>query len=247
VNEDWDFYALPVDDQPASIFVDLALASRVPITGTAVMVYVSVKMRAPRPDGLSSLEEFDELIAVERSLEAAVKDEERAIYAGRCTAAGYRDFYFYTADAKVLTVATERAMAEHPNYAFMTDHRDDQEWSVYRDFLHPNAREMQRIQNRRVVDLLEHEGDSLDGPRWIDHRAYVATRAVADALRSQLLVQGFSVSSEPSTDDEGIAVDFKRIDRPSEIEAVVLPLFDLVASLGGTYDGWGCEVERGDG
>jgi hypothetical protein len=57
VNEDWDFYALRVDDQPASIFVDLALASKTPITGTAVMVYVSVKTRAPRPDGLSSQEE----------------------------------------------------------------------------------------------------------------------------------------------------------------------------------------------
>ena len=47
--------------------------------------------------------------------------------------------------------------------------------------------------------------------------------------------------------DEDIAGDFKRIDRPSEIDAVGIPLFDLVTALGGTYDGWGCKVERGDG
>lgn len=68
MNADWDFYALLVDDQPASIFVDFALASMAPITEAPIMFYVSVRMRAPRPDGLSSQEEFDELIAVERSL-----------------------------------------------------------------------------------------------------------------------------------------------------------------------------------
>jgi hypothetical protein len=135
-------------------------------------------------------------------------------------------------------------MAEHPNYAYVTDHREDPAWPIYRDFLYPNARDMQRSQNRRVVDLLEQEGDSLSEPRWIDHRAYVDTRAVADALESQLLEQGFSFSSESSMVDEDIAVEFKRIDRPSEIDAVGIPLFDLVTALGGTYDGWGCKVER---
>lgn len=209
------------------------------------MVYVSVRMRAPRPDGLSSQEEFDELIAVERSLEAAILSQESAVYAGRCTSAGLRDFYFYAADAGVVTAPAARAMAQHPAYAYVTDHREDAAWSVYRDFLCPNARDMQRIQKRRVVDLLEQKGDCLDEPRWIDHRAYVPTRAVADALRAQLLDQGFGVSPEPSMDEDSIAVDFKRIDSPNEIDTVVIPLFDMIAALGGTYDGWGCEVECG--
>lgn len=247
MDEDWDFYALRVDDQPASIFVDLALASVAPISRAPTMVCVSVEMRAPRPDGLSSQKEFDKLIAVERSLEAAITRKDGAVYAGRCTNAGHRDFYFYTADARALTAASARAMAEHPIYAYVTDHRDDPSWSVYRDFLYPNARDMQRIQNRRVVDLLEQEGDSLGEPRWIDHRAYVTSHGVADALRTQLLEQGFIVSSEPPMDIDDITIDFKRIDRPSEIDAVVMLLFDMVTSLGGTYDGWGCLVERGDG
>ena len=244
MNADWDFYALRVDDQPASIFVDLALASMAPLTEAPIMVYVSVRMRASRPDGLSSQEEFDELISVERSLEAAITAGEGAVYAGRCTTAGYRDFYFYTADARAAAAAAARAMAQHPAYAYVIDHREDAAWSVCRDFLCPNARDMQRIQNRRTVDLLEQKGDCPDEPRWIDHRAYVPTRAIADALRAQLIEHGFRVSTEPSMDEQGIAVDFKRFDCPTEIDTVVISLFDMITSLGGTYDGWGCEVER---
>jgi hypothetical protein len=49
---------------------------------------------------------------------------------------------------------------------------------------------------------------------------------------------------EPSDDEEeDIALDFARIDRPDDIDAVVLPLFDAITALGGRYDGWGCEVE----
>lgn len=244
MDANWDFYALLVEDRPASIFVDLALAGRAPLAGATITAYVSVLMRAPRPDGLSSQEEFDDLVAVEHSLEAGVQAQAHAIYAGRCTTAGCRDFYFYITDPDAFGTAVAKAMAQHPDYRYATEHRPDPEWSVYRDFLYPGARDMQRIRNRRVIAVLEERGDRLDVPRWIDHRAYMPTLAAAEALQVHLFERGFSIDSHADNDDQAVTVDFKRIDRPQEIEQVVIPVFDAVRSLGGTYDGWGCEVEK---
>lgn len=245
MENDWDFYALLVEDRPASIFVDLSLARHAPVASAATMAYISVEMRAPRPDGLSSGDEFDDLVAVEQSLETNLIDG--AIYAGRCTTAGYRDFYFYVADVEAFFASGETAMAGHPAYAYSTGHRADPEWTVYREFLLPGPRDMQRIHNRRVVALLEEHGDRLDLPRSIDHRAYMPTQASADALQASLFEQGFSVEVCHGDGSGDVTLDFKRVDAPSEIERVVMPVFDLVRSMGGAYDGWGCEVEKAGG
>lgn len=245
MDTDWDFYALLVEDRPASIFVDLALAHCAPLNAATFMAYVSVKMRAPRPDGLSSQEEFAALVAIERSLEAAIEPLAQAIYAGRCTTAGFRDFYFYIADPDAFGTAVATTMAEHPDYRYVTEHRRDPERSVYRDFLYPGARDMQRIRNRRVIAVLEEHGDRLDAPRWIDHRANMPTPALAEALQVHLFELGFNIDCHADADGEAVTVEFKRIDSPQEIEEVVISIFDTVRSLGGTYDGWGCEVEKG--
>jgi hypothetical protein len=242
MDSNWDFYALLVENQPASIFVDLALASRAPLFGAGHMAYVSVDMRAPRPEGLSSQDEFDDLVAVEQSLEANLSAG--AIYAGRCTTAGCRDFYFYVADPEAFASAVAEPMVRHPAYAYRTGHRPDADWSVYREFLHPGPRDKQRIHNRKVVALLEEHGDCLDVPRWIDHCASMPTPASADQLQVALFERGFSVDVQAEAGGGDVTVDFKRIDAPAEIERIVIPVFDLVRSLGGTYDGWGCEVEK---
>ena len=212
------------------------------------MAHVSVKMRAARPDGLSSDEEFDALIALEDALVARVGADSAATYAGRCTTAGHRDFYFYLADPDAFTHAAEGAMAGFPEYLYVTGHREDADWTAYRDFLYPGARDLQRIRNRQVVEVLQANGDDICLPRLVDHRAYLPTRAAVAALRAQLLAQGFSLVGEPGDEEEeDIALDFARIDRPENIDAMVLPLFDAVVALGGNYDGWGCEIESAAG
>ena len=82
MEQDWDFYLLRVDDQPASTYLDLALARIAPVADQPVITYVSVTMRAPRADGLSSNEEFDALIALEDALAGALQAGGAAIYAG---------------------------------------------------------------------------------------------------------------------------------------------------------------------
>jgi hypothetical protein len=205
------------------------------------MAYVRVFMRRPRPDGLSSNEEFDELVRVEDSLEEAIANVSDTTYVGRNTSGGNRDFYFYTADPKAFAEAIEARMSAHPEYQFEIGSRSDPEWSVYCEFLYPSADDLQRIMNRRVTDNLAAHGDNLSEPRPIDHFAYLPNAVAAANLRGFLGGQDF-VIDEPRVDGGSVVLTFKRSDRPDQIDDVVVPTARRVQELGGEYDGWGCEV-----
>jgi uncharacterized protein (TIGR01619 family) len=241
MSDDWDFYPLQVDSEPASIYLDLGLATDAPDRTRPHMAYVRLFMRQPRPDGLSSNEEFDELVRMEDSLEEVVAKDSKTTYVGRNTSSGNRDFYFYTADPKTFAEAVETKMRAHPAYQFEVGTRHDPEWSVYFEFLYPSPEDLQRIINRRVTDNLTAHGDNLSEPRTIDHFAYLPNAAAAANLSDFLGEQDFVVD-EPRVDSGLIALSFKRSDRPDQINDIVVPIARRVQELGGEYDGWGCEV-----
>lgn len=243
MSEDWDFYPLRVDNEPASIYLNLALARLGPLSAQPHMAYVRVRMRQPRPDGLSSNEEFDALSGLEDQMVPAAAREGVTIYAGRNTSGGNRDFYFYTADPADFATAVKKAMASMPEYQFQIGGRPDPAWKVYFDFLYPSADDYQRILNRRVIDSLTHHGDDLSKPRTIDHMAYVPNMEAAKALTNYLRNQGFIVE-EPRVDGSSVGVSFKRTNTPGQMDETVIPIARQVQELGGEYDGWGCEVVK---
>src|SRR3954462_12044783 len=98
MSKDWDFYSLRVDGEPASIFVDLGISKDAPVRNHTTMGYLRVLMLRPREDGLSSRDEFDDLIALEDHVTAKVIENGAAVFVGRNTSSGNRDFYFYVAD-----------------------------------------------------------------------------------------------------------------------------------------------------
>ena len=52
MESEWDVYMCLVEDQPTSVVVDLGLKQRAPIATLSWMVYVRVRMKQPREDGL---------------------------------------------------------------------------------------------------------------------------------------------------------------------------------------------------
>lgn len=243
MSDNWDFYPLLVDGDPASIYVDLGLARTAPVKTQPHMAYVRVFMRQPREDGLSSREEFDVLISLEDALVDGVAANGVTTYSGRNTSSGNRDFYFYTSDPAGFMASVEKVMAGHPAYKFETGARLDPEWETYFNFLYPSADNMQRIMNRRVTDNLAKYGDALSEPRLIDHLAYLPNARAATSLRGILGEQGFTVH-EPEIGGGSVMLRFERTDRPDAIDDVVIPIVRRVKELGGDYDGWGCEVVR---
>lgn len=241
MESDWDFFFLLVDNRPASIAVDLALAARAPIRAQPHMAYVLVYMRQPNAEGLTSAEEFDMLVAIEDAVEAAVCGAGSTTYAGRNTCNGARDLYFYTSDPDGFAAAATQAMRRFPDYQFDVGSQPDPAWETYRDFLYPSPADGQRMLNRRVVTQLQSHGDQTGEPREIDHFAYLPDEPTARAMCAELTEQGFAVDPLQRREQD-VAIQFHRHDSPDAIDDVVVPIALRIRELGGEYDGWGCAV-----
>jgi len=244
VDGNWEFYPVKVEGEPASIFLDLALAADAPVAGFPTVAFLRLYLRSPRPDGMAGQEEFADLVALEDALIPRVVGEGQAIFAGRSTGRGMRDFFFYVHDPDRFEREAIGALIPFEAYRFEMGHRDDPQWSVYFDFLFPTPLDMQRILNRQVTDQLRDNGDDLAKARPVDHSAVFSEVGPAAAFVAWAGENGFTVAQngeEPDPQDRHIVV-IVRDDKPADIDMVALPVFERVTALGGVYDGWGCQV-----
>lgn len=250
MSENWDFYPCRVEGEPASIMLNLGLHNEAPVAALPECAWLRITLKDPRPDGLSSSEEFDRLCEIGDALDAAVDSEGSQLsYVGRCTCGGRRDFYTYAQSGLVAEALLSSVMSAFPEYEFDTGFRPDPDWRLYRDFLYPTSRSMQLIQNRRLLDVLEQRGDESRVVRPIRHFADFAQQQQADTFVSEVMERGFAVVSR-SVDDESARhfVVFEREDAPEfvPINNLTLELLGLAESHNGRYDGWETSLEQSD-
>ena len=237
----WGSYRLLVDDQPASILVDLGQTG--PVSPYEQMAFLRLRMLKPTENGLSSQEEYDELSRVENTVTNDIARGSETLYVGRNTSSGNRDFYFYTKDGRQFEQTAAEAMAAFPNYSFTTGSRSDPEWQTYFEFLYPSPGQMEQIKNQGVLERLAEHGDELTEPREIDHFAYFPKLADGQAFIALIQRQGFTATLAPMPSDaSGYSVQFSKVDRPVDMDGVTAGLLQSALTHRGTYDGWECPV-----
>lgn len=241
MSDHWNFYALLVDDKPASIFVDLNVTKDEKISDFPTMAYLRVKMNSPRPDGLSSQDEYDILIALEKDVTEAAGRTGKYLYVGRNTSSGNRDFYFYAQDHDIEDFLIN-AMRNWPTYDFETGHRPDKDWATYWRFLYPSAEDFQRMRNREVIDRLLEHGDRISEPRKIDHFAVFGTRDGRAAFADYLDANGYHIIEMADAANGEFQITFDKTNRPDQIDDVTIDLFRTARDNSGDYDGWGCTI-----
>ncbi|MFK7975682.1 MAG: DUF695 domain-containing protein [Halioglobus sp.] len=243
--DDWDFYFCEVDSEPASIYLNLGLRQSPPVTERPVMAYARIRMPNPRQDGLCSDEDFEALAELEDLLVAGVAEKLDALFVGRNTSSGTRDFYFYLVSEDDW-VETVRGVLDQTALEHQAGCRADPEWEVYGGFLYPSGRERQEIQNRRVCDVLESQGDALQQARDIDHWIHFKTSDARSRFENEVTELGFSVRSrgEPSEESVLFSLQIFRMDELSRenIDKISLELFDVALELDADYDGWEASV-----
>ena len=243
--ENWNFYALRVDDNPASNCVDLGVAASAPISGFDTLSYISVEMNNPREDGLSNGDELEALGAIEDTLQLLVRGSSEVIYVGRSTHNGTRDFYLYT-QGDVLEPLAKRLIDACPSYRLTFGSQSDPDWGVYWRFLYPSPDDFQRMGNRDVLDQLLAHGDDPDLLREIDHFALFDTTGDIEGFVKSL--QGTAIGEvKVETDAEGVTtVAFKTFGSLSDIDEVTIALSRAAEVHDGNYDGWGCAATSAD-
>ncbi|MDU8926492.1 DUF695 domain-containing protein [Alisedimentitalea sp. MJ-SS2] len=238
----WDFYFGRVDGKPSSCFVNLSLGERAPVQGHTDCVYVSVKMKSPKPSGLSSQEEFDPLAALEDDLSKVI-DAQSGIFAGRVTHDGMRDFFAYFRDGGAAKTALLDFQQAHSNYAMEIGARTDLEWEVYRGYLYPAPSAFQQIRNRAQLMQLQAAGDRLDQRRRIDHYATFPDAPTAGQFAEAASAEGFLLDSIKEQDG-ATQLRFWREDAPHGIDLVTDMIVGALDGAVGRYDGWECEMVK---
>ena len=246
--QEWDYYFSNVDNKLSSLFLDLGLYKVAPLEDKSNFVWISIKMNSAGDDGLSSSGESELLGKIESKLVAKLQSKFHSTYVGRLTSNGYRDFYFYVGDTIQYGKALSEVMLVYPEYGFKYGSKTDESWSGYFDFLYPSPLQFQIIQNRRVIDQLEKNGDKLTKLRDVDHWIYFRTKSDRDLFLNKIRLDGFKVLSRDYDKKSGglpYKLHIQRIDRVDwkSVDAYVIYLWKLANECNGVYDGWETSVE----
>lgn len=136
---DWQSYLCRVNNELASVFVDLSLAETAPRPEAPKLAWLSIELRQPCSHGLSTDDEFDALCTFEDELEVAVRQHTLSAYAGRITTRGRREFYFCVSSEIDFAQAVDGVLAAHPEYPHQLGEKPEQAWDHYFRTLFPGA------------------------------------------------------------------------------------------------------------
>jgi len=246
---EWDFYFSEVEDIIGSFYLDLGLIEVAPIPDKPNLVWVSLLMNNPKETGLSSNEEFDKLCEIEDRLQEYILRNHISVYAGRLTNNGHRHFYFYLGDTTLYDKTISEAMVAFPSYSYDFGVKKDEGWNSYFEFLYPNPKQYQSIQNRRVVEKLEEDGDQLTKARQVDHWIYFKTEKDRAIFLEKIKNEGFQIIDNSVIDEDPefpYSLQIARIDHVDmdSLDEYVLHLWELAGECNGDYDGWETSVEK---
>ena len=245
---DFDSYPTLMHERPATVSLDLGVASQVPLVTHAARVHVRAAMKTPRDDGRMRAEERSALEAVGARLGEGLDALAEAVYVGRVVFNGAIDWVFYAPATGDLQERVAQVLEQvGTDYTLMPDLFQDADWGFYRGFLWPDPSHHQALWNRRVLRQLAAQGDDPSRVREIDHYASFEELASAQAAVEALAEAGFRVDPVQPR-DVGHVVSFHHDDRLGDgrIDDIVARVSATVAAQGGAYDGWGCTVSPPD-
>jgi len=246
MSEGWDSYICNVNDKLASIRVDLGIRSTIPDPDRPWLLWVWVYFERPRPDGLSGGEEFDKLVALEDTLQAALEKKCGGVLAGCITTDGRREFYFYGSTPESFEETVKQSVGVSHGYKFDCDKQQDLAWAQYLNVLYPSDEQRQLIENRKLMDLLMEKGDKLELARDVHHWAYFKNQTDRKSFRDAIHVLGYRIESENENSNSelcyGICIVKRQEMTPKAVDDAVIQLFRGSRSAHGEYDGWECQL-----
>ncbi len=241
---DWDTYVTsPNGKTPVSVMVNLGLSAKAPQRQRPFVIIIRTKLLFPDAQGQPDKEESVSLDSIENQLDRSLYLHAGAIYAGRFTQRGIREFYFYALDTLDYIESVAQVMLSQGGRQWLCQAKNDREWTNYFQVLYPSPVDLERLQDRRLVDLLRKKGDALKEARPIDHYFYFRTKSTRESFLHDQRLTGFNILEMPDQPGDGdlpYLLHIKKTEIPDYhfIEQTLIPLWELARKSGGRYDGW---------
>jgi hypothetical protein len=152
--QDWDVYMARIDGQPGFGRLDLGLIARAPDAAFPLMAYLRIHLNDRRDNGFPTEGEFAQPTAIEKTLAEMLAGNPDMIDTGVVTTDGFRDLIFYGPTEAAAARLFEQVIKRHPSHRFETGTMHDPARSYYREFLYPDVRTRQTMNNCKVYATL---------------------------------------------------------------------------------------------
>lgn len=152
LQHDWENYIVSLNGKPVSINVDLGLKPQVPVPDLPFVIIARVKLKSINQWGMPDQEEINELDKVEEKMVENLNRYQGALYVGRFTQRGIREYYFYSNDTSRYQSSIGDVFREFNTYQWLAQAKKDLEWQNYLTVLFPSALDILLIESRRKSD-----------------------------------------------------------------------------------------------
>jgi len=248
MSDEWLFYPCPMGEQQASIFFDHGIRETIDQIAPPQFLKVRVTFKHPRPDGLSSREEYQQLCDLEDELQQVVA-QHGGLYVGRVTVGGHRYLHCFTAGSEADWAARLQPVGDRHAYELRFALKPDPKREGYWQDLFPTDDDLQVIQDLRVLQSVEEHGDDGTASRHIEHWAHFPTQEIAEQFAHWAQARRYGLDTIDTTDDGKHRVRFAHDGtlRLAEITSHTIALRRKASELGGEYDGWETPVCKNPG
>ncbi|MBF9254376.1 DUF695 domain-containing protein [Pontibacter sp. 172403-2] len=239
----WEVYFCHIEDQPAFVSVDLTLAEIAPVAAKPNLIEVAAALRTTDETGFPEAEEWEMLEKIEDAVVQLLEEKLGALFVGKTLHSGKRGLYFYSEQVLQLEGCVEAVKQKFPQYLLVSQATEDKDWEIYFELLYPDDESMQRIQNTRLMQQLEEQGDQAYVPRKITHWLYFKTATDRAAVLQALTAQNYTLELAEEEPKEEVYPQKLVISRQNKaddetINEVTMELFRLAQQHNGEYDGW---------
>lgn len=248
--EDWTAYLSTVDNnQVGSILVDLGLKSVAPVATHPDLLRVDVGLKFPSENGLPEQREFPTLNNIDERLSTDLSGKVGAIYAGHLYLGGRMYLFYYLSDKVGFESEVAAAMRSFPEYSYVLEHKKEEGWQTYIEFLYPQPIQLQSIRNRKTIAYLEAQGDKLEKEREVTHWIYFSSPQARELFISRIKDKGFATDSQEqikAIDGKPFLLRISRVDKltPAAADDYILDLWKIADDCGGEYDGWETSIVK---
>lgn len=149
---DWQNYIVSLKGKPVSINVDLGLKPQVPVAEMPFVIIVRIKLNQPNSWGMPDQDEINELDNMEEKMVQNLNKFQGALYVGRFTQRGIREFYFYSNDTSRYLASIGAVFLEFKNHPWLAHAKKDAEWINYTTVLYPSPLDLLLVASRRKAD-----------------------------------------------------------------------------------------------
>lgn len=248
IQHDWENYIMSVDGKPVSVNVDLGLASIAPIKERSFVIILRIKLKNADTKGMPYPDEYAELLNMEDSLIVGLGKETGAIFTGRFTQRGIREFYFYAPDTIGYDHGINRVMKNFRDYAWLSRAKEDAKWDNYFTVLSPSEMELLKIKSRREIEKIDLDDNAQRRTVSAHHFFSFLSFHERDQFLRNLSWTGFEIISMPEgvdfkTNKFLLELQRKAIPNLIWIEQFIVPLYHAAQKYGGKYLAWNSGVE----